>query len=564
MKNQFDRRSLLKLGAKGAVGAIGLEQLLGIPLVGDYIDHWPSSRLAHLLGVNPYDAFQMMDLAWRGGLGVPFARAQSTPAGWSLVQIKVCNHVFTPLVFKLGQLNQDNTVTIDTAGGMKLGSEKMGGAKDFLIAKGLDLISDNERWRNLRFNKWFADILQNGTADGATAQTSTNSRGLSLTDIESLSSEKVAVQTFLGLGQIAMINHALKGCKVREDQSDITLLAQSTGLIKSPLGITCFMMGEAYDQAEGSISRNAVLGKDRGEVVVVNSRSVQAYVSQISQFVGKSYADRQPLEQNVIYKMDQIVQRDPKLRRDLVDSIAQFQAGMTNLQAAASLEKTRQSLQPGQANTQNLNKQMVGAASEFLGQCKYVVTSLDLPGNPVRNFSLFLNATDLDGRTADIANDGGGGNPAVQALSYVEAMRQLGMGLNVLAKAIASGKKMVVVVHSEGGRDVNMKDSKRSFAIVLGPKGSGMLDDQLYANKAMINQTKNPIIADPASPEAAVPWDVDGLKEADGSAAASTVVPNTGDVQLGVIEFLESQTGVKARTGFTGPDGRFVKLKRTS
>lgn len=563
MKHQLNRRSLLKIGAKGAVGAIGLEQLLGIPLIGEYIDHWPSSRLAHLLGVNPYDAFQMMDLAWRGGLGVPFANAQSTPAGWTLVQIKVCNHVFTPLVFKLGQLNPDNSVTIDTAGGMKLGSEKMGAAKDFLIGKGVDLISDNARWRNLRFNKWFADILQNGTADGDAAQTSANARGLSSADIAPLSADKVAVQAFLGLGQISMNNHALKGCKLRANQPDITLLAQSTGLITSPLGITCFMMGEAYDQAEGSISRNAVLGKD-GEAVVVNSRSVQAYVSQISQFVGKSYADRQPLEQNVIYKMDQIVQKDPKLRRDLVDSIAQFQAGMTNLDAAASLEKTRQTLQAAQGNAQNQNRKMVGAASEFLGQCKYVVTSLDLPGNPVRNFSLFLNATDLDGRTADSATDGGGGNPAVQALSYVEAMRQLGMGLNVLAKAIANGKKMVVVVHSEGGRDVNMADSKTSFALVLGPKGASLLDDQLYANKAMINQTKNDVIANPAQPTAAVPWDVAGLVEADGAAAANTVVPNTGDVQLGVIEFLESQTGIKARAGLTGVDGRFVKLKRVT
>ncbi len=561
MKQKFDRRSLIKLGAKGAVGAIGLEQLLGVPLLGDMVDHWPNSRLAHLLGVNPYDAFQMMDLAWRGGLGVPFARAQATPAGWTLVQIKVCNHVFTPLVFKLGQVNADNSVTIDTAGGMKLGSEKMGSAKDFLIGKGVDMISDNARWRNLRFNKWFADILQNGTADGATSQVELYSRGLSTTDIAPLSTDKVAIQTFLGLAQIGTNNHALKGCKLRANQSDITLLAQSSGLITSPLGITCFMMGDAYDQAEGTISRNAVLGKD-GEAVVVNSRSVQAYVSQISQFVGKSYADRQPLEQNVIYKMDQIVQKDPKLRRDLVDSIAQFQAGMTNLQAAATLEKTRQSIQTGQANTQNLNKQQVGAASEFLGQCKYVVASLDLPGNPVRNFSLFLNASDLDGRTADSATDGGGGNPAVQALSYVEAMRQLAMGLNVLGKAIANGKKIMVVVHSEGGRDVNMADSKTSFAIVMGPKGPGMLDDQLYANKAMINQTKNDIIANPAQPNAAVPWDVDGLKEADGSASANTVVPNTGDVQLGVIEFLESQSSVKARVGLSGPDGRFVKLKR--
>ena len=39
-------------------------------------------------------------------------------------------------------------------------------------------------------------------------------------------------------------------------------------------------------------------------------------------------------------------------------------------------------------------------------------------------------------------------------------------------------------------------------------------------------------------------------------------IDGTGDVQLGLVEFLEGQTGVKARAGLSGADGRFVRLTR--
>ncbi|MCX6130101.1 MAG: hypothetical protein NTX25_13680 [Proteobacteria bacterium] len=558
MAKKIDRRSLIKLGAYGAVGAIGLEQVLGLPLGGSLIDQLVQSQLPVWSGVNPYDAYEMMNFTWRTGLGVPKVFAQGEE-GWSLVQIKVCNHVFTPLVFKPGLLGADAQVTTDAD--VPLGSARMGAARPALIEKGLDLISDIPRLRALRFNKWFADMLMNGTNDGSPSRGTNNLLGLTPDDVGPLSLDRVAIQAFLGLKQITANNHALKGCKLRVNQPDLTLFAQQSGVIASPLGISCFMMGRDYDQAEGAVSTNAVLGKD-AEAVVVSSRSVQAYVSQISQFVGKSYADRAPQEQNLIYKMDQLIQKDPKLRRDLVASIAQFQAGMSNLEAAAVLERNRQTINPALGNTQNVNKAAVGASSEFLGQCKYVAAALDLPGMPVRNFSLFLNATDLDGLDADKATDGGGGNGTVQALSNIEAMRQLAMGLNVLAKAIANGKKIMVVVHSEGGRGADMGDAKTSFSLVLGPKAPGMLDDQLYANRALINQSSNAVIKDMAAATAALAWDVEGLKEANGTNATGDMVPSTGDVQLGIIEFLEGQTGVQARKGLSGTDGRFVKLKR--
>jgi hypothetical protein len=77
-----------------------------------------------------------------------------------------------------------------------------------------------------------------------------------------------------------------------------------------------------------------------------------------------------------------------------------------------------------------------------------------------------------------------------------------------------------------------------------------------------INESSNAVIKDMASPTSAIPWTVDGLKEASGIIAAADTVPSTGDVQLGIVEFLESQTGIKARSGLSGADGRFVLLKR--
>jgi len=553
---RFDRRALLKLAVQAGLSGFALEQLAGVPLLGT----WLGERLRNPL-VNPYDAFAMMDDALRLGpsmLGVHQAMADEAE-GWTLVQIKVLNHVYTPLVFRLGQLTGG---TVTTAADVPVATQNVSnaGARSMLQSLGANDVSDKPRYQNLRFNKWFANILHNGTADGGTP-TATNLLGVGTGDVAELSADKVAVQAFLHVAQIdSTVNHALRGCKLRQTLPDLTLFAQQSSLIQSPLGITCFMMGGNYDKAEGAIAANAVLSENPVESAVVRSRSVRDYVAQIGQYVGKSYADRASIEQNVIYRMDHLVQKDPVLRRDLINSIAQFKQGLTTLNSAADIESNRQTLDLGQANSQNLAGKQVGASTEFLAQCKYVAASLDLPGTPVRNFSLFVNATDLDQGPIDVATDGGGGNKLVQAFSYVEAMRQLGMGLNMLAKKIAEGKKMIVVVHSEGGRAASMADANTGFALVLGPKGPGLLDDQLYANMGLINQSTNAVLKDTGLKSSAVAWDVDGLKAADGTAA--NAVANTGDVQMGIVEFLEQQTGLKARGSLSAADGMFVKLKR--
>lgn len=554
---KLDRRELMRLGLNGGLGAaLAIEQLGGVPLLGTW-----ASEIVRNPWRNRYDAYAMMGEALRGGPSLlAVHRAMAADADeWSLVQIKVLNHVHTPLVFRLGRLDS-GVVTTDN--NVPLASARCGRATATLRTLGVDLISDMPRYQNLRFNKWFANILHNGTADGRTPTPETM-LGLTSDDIAPIDADKVAIQAFTGLAQITSNNHALKGCKLRTDLPDVTLFGQEQGLIDSPLGITCFMMGQRYDKAEGVLPFNAVLGKSKQtEETIVGSRSVGEYVAQIRQFVGNTYVDRGAVDaSNLVYTFDKLVDNDPKLRRELLNSVAQFKAGLVALEASGELEARRQTPDPANANFQSDSAREIGASTEFLAQCKYVVRSLDLPGMPVRNFSLFLNVSDLDGQDLDRGHDGGGG-AGVMAYSYIEGMRQLAMGLNVLAKSISAGKKLLVIVHSEGGRSATLGDANTSFALVLGPKGPGYLDDRLYANLTMINQTSNAMLMNPGSSASAVAWNLeDAMKDKDGNAADSTV-PTTGDVGMGIIQFLEEKTGKQARKDLAAVDGRYVKLKR--
>jgi len=555
-KTNLSRREIIRmLGYGGVGGAIAMEQLAGIPgLLTAATKYLPG--LAR--NFNPYDTYALMGDVLRGGrsvFAVHQAMAQADNNQWTLIQIKVCNHVYTPLVFKLGKMDGE---TVTSNSDVQLASFKMGPAKASLEAKGVNIISNMPRYRELRFNKWFADMLHHGTSDGQEPG-SDNLLGLSSSDVNTFSDDKVAIQAFLGLGQIENNNHALKGCKLRSNLPDLTLYTQQNNLITSPLGITCMMMGKNYDKAEGAVNTNVVLGPDTTETAVVSGRTVNEYVAQIQQFVGKSYADRSGIEQSVTYKIDQLVDDKPVLRRELINSIGKFKAGIDSLKSAALIESRFQTMNLAEGNTQSLGNNQGGASSEFLAQCKYVANSLDLPGLPVRNFSLFLNISDLDGKNLDIGFNGGGGGD-VRAYSYVEGMRQLAMGLNVLSKKIAVGKRVIVVVTSEGGRGSQMQDSKSSFAMVMGPKEAGLLDDKLFCNFAAINSESNNVIKDMAAPNSNMAWDVDGLTEKDG--IKSTSKPNTGDVQMGVVDFLEQVSGVQVRKDLNASDGRFVKLHR--
>src|SRR5688500_14743928 len=101
MAQRFSRRDLLRrAGTYGLGTAFALEQLGGVPLLGTWASDYLVNPLSHRL-----DAYAMMANALRGGAAA-LAVHKAMAAGeddWAVVQIKVCNHVHTPLVFAFGQ-----------------------------------------------------------------------------------------------------------------------------------------------------------------------------------------------------------------------------------------------------------------------------------------------------------------------------------------------------------------------------------------------------------------------------------------------------------------------------
>ena len=556
IKKPFDRRAFLRKSILGGVGtSFALEQLLALRIYGDFIAQRAMTPLANTL-----DSYPLIQDALRGGaslLNVHKAMAQST-SDWSVVTIKVVNHVCTPLVFRLGEVSGDTT--LQGAGAIDLSSNvKNAECGAMLASKGVNLLSDNERFKNLRFNKWFADMLQYGTKDGLEYSAGANN---SLVDPSLIgmfpSDSQVAVQCGLGLSQGVSGNHSIANMKLSSTMPDLAKFVMDSGITYSPLGITCFNMGDEYDQAEGATPFNIVCSGD-GEAAAVVGRSVKNYFDGIKQNVSGTGYNVATTENNLTLAIDQLVTQDPVLRKELLASRANFVTALSELELAASIEDEVQTYDTAQANFQT---NMTGAGKEFLAQCAYVAKAMAIPGQPVRNFSLFLNTIDLDRNPIDFDAANGGNTSVIRALTYVEGMRQLAIGLNILAQSIASGSKLIVQVISEGGRTNQLADSKNSFGIVLGPAGVGNLSDVLYANGAEINNSNSLSVVNPSVPGANSVWDGNYLKKPDGSAVdeAELMGPSVANLQMGVAEFLAEKSQASAAIKNAGIN--FIKLKR--
>jgi hypothetical protein len=550
------RQLILKSLYGGVSSAFALEYLGGVPLLGNYLAGSLLDPLASSL-----DAYPLIADAARGGsslLKVHQALALSSSNDWSIVTIKVVNHVSTPLVFGLGKILEDGSLNIgpDATPVANLA----GAAKNYLTDAGVLKISDIMRYRNLRLNKWFADILHNGTSDGK-APSGANLLGVPATAVAPFPSN-VAIQAALHLHQTADdVNHSIRGFKVRSNKPDLAKYIQDLGIVKSPLGITCFMMGNQYDKAEGSTAKNIVCGAV-GEAPTVASRTVDEYVRSIAQNINSGYSDLRAPAENLTNRFDMLSRGNSALRKELIESRSQFVAVLDGLREASALEQAnRQVFDASISNGQSGDKTEKGAGTEFLGQCLYTARAIsNLEGNPLRNFSLFLNMNDLDEQSLDNLVTNGDNAAEIRALTYIEGMRQLAMGLNILAKPIAEGKKVIVQVLSEGGRSRNMGDSKVGFMFILGPSGPGMLADNLMANMAAINTPNSAVVQDPGNPvKTAVQWESKELTEENGTPSAVKTLPTVGDVQMGVVDFIANVTG---QTEKLEPGrGRYVKLK---
>ncbi len=544
------------------------------------------------------------------------AQASGKESEWSLVTIKIFDQVHTPLVFALGKLTADGKNTMFANNEDHPALNKAAESKKYLKDNGVTDLSTDPRLAGLRFNRWFGDILNSGTLDGkALDTTSKNASDFGEFVTGRTFPADVAIQTGIGLQRYTgFAVHNLTLTKIRPSLCDVNHMAGYKGLVQSPLGITAFMMGDQYD-ANGGVEFNVVYsGLTSSELVrfEVTGRSVSSIVNNIDQSLSGGFGDYRPVDgisnpsdellkgKNLSYVFDKISVIDPKRRKAILESrdkviktINQFRAlgkkesealnyktVFKDLLAEAEKKSTkpedqmkmfRESIGASQAYFNSSTKKATSedTKQEFLSQCAFVANALKIEGNPYRNFSLFLNVNDLDGSNIDVPVNGIASS--YNALNYVEGMRQLAMGLNILAKAISSPdgkappKKVIVMVVSDGGRTRNMGDGSGScFAMLMGPKMEGGLDDALHGPLKVLNSDafdSNSALQKLGEVTEGLEWDSGdmdwGLMNNNHTKYVGQAM--VGDWQVGVLQFLAETQG---RNIMAAELERYVKFKR--
>jgi hypothetical protein len=583
----WTRRDLLKwgLGTVATTAALeGLGNILHVPgwhklLGGSYLPnpHWSikdSFEVTRQLG-------RMGTAAQLGALlQLQEAAAQSESDPWILITVKVFDQTHAPLVFALGEIDQaaslrdNNQVgqvrTAEDADATHFATRMASNAtRQHLTAQGIKSLSRNPRMARLRFNEWFGSRLLNGTYDGAATKSNANVFGYN--NYVGAFPEDVAIQVGLGVQPMDNIPvHQLFLGKMRKDLCDLAHFAALKGLVTSPLGITGFMMGENYD-SNGSMLNNVVLSglsaADNAKFDV-SGRSLGQIVSNIDQSLNDGFGDyRDKNTSNLTYLFDKLSISNPQRRSALLDNRQKVKNSISQMTALGNLEKTTHIASPA-ANIANRQAFFEGgtyveraAQQEFMAQCAFVAETLKIDVLPYRNFSLFLNLNDLDGSNIDNPTNGSTSFRA-NSLNYVEGMRQLAMGLNMLARAI-SGKNALIVVVTDGGRSRNMGDgSGPGIAMLMGPKKSGYLDDEVHGPMDRINSLEREFLDDLGNRSTGLPWTTGGndwgLCDNFGRRLTGMQV-NMGDWQVGALQFMAE----KQRRNVVAPElGRYVRFKR--
>jgi hypothetical protein len=560
IKMRLNRRQVLQAslfgGLAGMFGGLGPESRAPITA-------GPAAAGGAATGL---DSFEIFRNAIRFGKRIQLgstARAETPGEDAVLVTIKVMNHIHTPLCFRLGGVDGGGNPLPYTGGPMVPWETKFKdpAALAMLKARGLDKVSPIERFGRLRMNGWFASMLSDGRVE-----TGAKPNVLADTDVGPFPAD-VAIQAALGVSQTDLsLNHSFKNCvlPVSTDPNrggDIGFHCAKQGIIKSPLGLVCLNMGGVVETTDsiGNVP-NRVVGNDLVTVAALG-RSVGSYVRVVNQAVGLGLVD-----EALVAKFDAFVKSDSTLATELKNSRASLQQSLTSLGGASAIEGSPHVMNvAGAANFQLINGASDQVAqAEFLSQCKFVQRALEVPGKPFRNFNLFLNIVDLDGAALDTsaATPGSiaqGANP----YSYVEGMRQLAVGLNMLAQVIKKHRNVYVVVVSEGGRGAARGDDKVSHAILMGPGGAGNLKDYLYANEAAISSTTDPFVADPNAGNGQLGGS--GQRKPTGQVVANeagTTLDDhmtTGALLVGLVRHLEGKRGIQTTT--TGGLGKFVRLQ---
>ncbi len=489
---KLQRRDILKAAlAGGTFGVGGLINLDPAPM--GPVTHAPLSPSVAPFG--SLDTFEILRNAVRTGrrLNLGGAMALAAPGDDSvLITIKVMNHIHTPRAFKLGMITDAAAGTVSYTGStMVPWPNKFSNQTTLnnLMNMGLDKVSQTPRFQALRFNKWFGDMVETGKIE-----TGAQPAYLSAGDTGPFPAEaEVAMQAFLGVSQNNLqLNHAIQNCSLNKSTNpgggDLANHVAITKMINSPLGLVCFNMGTSVETDSGN-STLRVYGNDLASIVATG-RPVSEYVGVLRQAIGLGLVD-----DDLATKVNNIANLDSTLLTELRASRNDLKNALATLDTASTVEAA---VAANAANTGNV--QVVGdsanqpAKASLLGQVKFVQRALDIPGRPLRNFTLFCHISDIDGGPLDTAN--AQSKPA-EPLSYVEGMRQLAVGLNMLAQVIKNKRNVYVVVVSEGGRAANRGDNKSSFALFMGPGGAGNLKDHLYADMAAIASVNDPFGGDP-------------------------------------------------------------------
>lgn len=423
-------------------------------------------------------------------LGTQPAMAMPSDTQDCIITIKVMNLIHTPLCFKFpnytgSQEQKQYKITM---------RDKIKKEEHYrqLEGKGIERLSDNPRFAALKLNQWWASILDSGLDESG------QDRGYyKAGEIGAFPSQsEVALQAALHLNQNNIVlNHSFRNTCLLESADagrggDINYHCHSQGLINSPFGMSCLTMGNSVETTDGmGRVSNRILANDLKSVSAIG-KSVEQYVDIITQSIGTGF-----INEEMRQALNDLIQIDTSLVNSILKNRENLSSVLKDLQQTSAVEEMFHTMPSdfSGTNIQGFSGGSSTARSEFISQCLFVSRALNLPDKPLRNFSLLLNIFDVDGQSLDVASKQGNSQP----YSNVEGMRQLAIGMNILAQSIKKHRNVYVVVVSEGGRGANSGDNKVGHAFLMGPGGSGNLKDYLYANKTAVNDPKDTFVADP-------------------------------------------------------------------
>jgi hypothetical protein len=606
----------------------------------------PAALDLHALGSR--DAYRILGETMRLGKritlgGTPAAAAPEDDSNIVVIQVKVMAMFISRLIFKFGALADENDVTngavLSYTGTSTANAKSTGrygipwgprdadftgvndpnagvlgtfsnGASDltsFLLGKGIDLVSDVPRWRKLRFNRWWAGLLESGAPEPELGASQLGDATIYPGGAKAFPAG-VAVQAFAGSEMIAARRgHAfITTCltdspqTTRDRGGDLCHHLDAQNIVSSPLGIVAFASGlDATGKGGFSINDpqspgargTLVLGSDLSEIAAAG-QPVGGYVDQIQRLIQGGHVDSQ-----LVTKFDELAGVGADFRGELVRQKEALKTAVSNMSTLSRMEAESFFTDPTQAETNratrgaqlgqgsNTTDDSIPSKAEFLAQCRFVQEAMNIPGLPFRNFVLSVNVNDLNGHPVELASPNF--EVTARSLSPLEGMRQLAIGLNMLAQTInaaPNGAKVYVIVTSDGGRTGNMVDSTIAPGLILGPgTGANALVDFLYCDYARMVDRNHPFTVEPGEgPDLGAP-DPSAQRAMRAGSMRPSPNPDTGQatfvtetgtadtsgypsqasVRIGLVRHLEAVAG-RGNATSTGGFGSYYRLQTKS